>query len=185
MNYLGLNHEKTFEVAGDLNVLLANYHIYYQKLRNYHWNVEGVNFLDLHAKFEELYNDAKIKIDEVAERVLTLRHKPMSLMEDYLKVAEVEEHRTPMNDMEMVEDILHDHQILIKKMRRIIETADSISDEGTIDMIGGFLSDLEKSSWMLDAWKQIPRRNPTVYAALFPIKKRKWLNSHSFFPKQK
>ena len=54
MNYLGLSHEKTFDVAGELNVLLANYHIYYQKLRNYHWNVEGENFFDLHDKFEEI-----------------------------------------------------------------------------------------------------------------------------------
>ena len=78
MNYLNIKEENILPVVVELNKLLADYHIYYQKLRNFHWNVSGENFFDLHEQFEELYNDAKIKIDEIAERVLTLRYHPIS-----------------------------------------------------------------------------------------------------------
>ena len=71
MNYLGLDKDKTALTVDELNILLADYHLYYQKLRNFHWNVIGKNFFDLHEKFEEMYDDAKLKIDEIAERVLT------------------------------------------------------------------------------------------------------------------
>lgn len=71
MNYLNMNDEKLLPVVIELNTLLAEYHIYYQKLRNYHWNILGKNFFDLHDKFEELYGQARIRIDEIAERILT------------------------------------------------------------------------------------------------------------------
>ncbi len=73
MNYLNINEEKLLPVVIELNTLLADYHIYYQKLRNFHWNVVGKHFFDLHQKFEEMYDDDKIKVDEIAERILTLR----------------------------------------------------------------------------------------------------------------
>ena len=78
MSYLNLDTEKTNTTVEQLNVLLADYHLYYQKLRNFHWNVQGTNFFDLHEKFEEMYDDAKLKVDEIAERILTLRHSPQS-----------------------------------------------------------------------------------------------------------
>ena len=75
MNYLNMNEEKVLPVVIELNTLLAEYHVYYQKLRNFHWNILGRNFFDLHEKFEELYEDARTKIDEIAERILTLRYQ--------------------------------------------------------------------------------------------------------------
>ena len=80
MNYLGLKPNELEKTVEQLNRLLANYQIYYQNLRNYHWNISGEHFFDLHATFEDLYNEAKINIDEIAERVLTLRMKPMSTL---------------------------------------------------------------------------------------------------------
>lgn len=154
MNYLGYDEEKLEGVVSNLNDLLANYHIYYQNLRNFHWNVKGQHFFDLHEKFEELYNDARLKIDEIAERVLTLRHRPTALFSEYLEQSKVEEAPVIEDSYKMVESILGNHKILIEKMRTVIESAGNASDEGTIDMIGGFLESLEKSSWMLDAWTQ-------------------------------
>lgn len=152
MNYLGLEREKLIETIQSLNVLLSDYHVYYQNLRNYHWNVIGENFFDLHDKFEDLYNDARIKIDEIAERVLILRYRPISNMSDYLAHANIQEVQPNYNDREMVENILQNHKILIKDMRDVLKKAADAGDEGTIDMIGGFLENLEKKSWMLDAW---------------------------------
>ncbi len=153
MNYLGIEKKNFVHVADKLNLLLANYHIYYQNLRNFHWNVEGENFFDLHEHFEDLYNDAREKIDEIAERILTIRYRPDSNLTDYLNNAQIEEAGKIDADAEMVEAILDNHRMLILNMRETIEMADKISDEGTIDMLGGFLTDIEKSSWMLDAWK--------------------------------
>jgi len=153
MNYLGIEKEQFSQLAGQLNVLLANYHIYYQNLRNFHWNVEGENFFDLHEQFEDLYNDAKVKIDEIAERILTIRYRPDSMLSDYLRKTQLNEAGEIDSDAEMVEMVLDNHRILIRNLRKAIEMADKIGDEGTIDMLGGFLADIEKSSWMLDAWK--------------------------------
>jgi len=154
MNYLGYDENKLKGVVANLNDLLSNYHIYYQNLRNFHWNVKGQHFFDLHDKFEELYNDARLKIDEIAERVLTLRHKPTARFSEYLEVSEIKEADYHDDSYKMVETILENHKILIAKLRIIIESAGNAGDEGTIDMVGGFLENLEKMSWMLDAWTQ-------------------------------
>lgn len=153
MSYLGLDKEKTSKTVEDLNVLLADYHLYYQKLRNFHWNVFGKNFFDLHEKFEELYDDAKVKVDEIAERILTLRYTPTSNLTDYLKASNLEESKADLTDKEMIETLLKDHGTLLKQMRKVVETADKAGDEGTIDLIGAYIRELEKTSWMLDAWK--------------------------------
>ena len=86
MSYLNLDKKKTNGIVNELNILLADYHLYYQKLRNFHWNIVGKNFFDLHIKFEEMYEDAKLKIDEIAERILTLRYQPVSNFTEYLKI---------------------------------------------------------------------------------------------------
>lgn len=153
MNYLGLDRKDVAKTVDRLNDLLANYHVYYQNLRNFHWNVDGENFFDLHEKFEELYDEAREKIDEIAERVLTLRLRPVSKMSAYLDRAAVKESEIIEDEFKMVETILENHRIIIENMRDVIRYADEVEDEGTIDMIGGFLAELEKSSWMLDAWK--------------------------------
>ncbi len=153
MSYLGLDEKKTSNTVQELNVLLADYHLYYQKLRNYHWNVIGKNFFDLHEKFEELYDDAKVKIDEIAERILTLRFQPTSNLSDYLEKSNVKESNSDLSDSEMIKNLLTDHGILLKQMREVVEVAEKGGDEGTIDLIGGYIRELEKTSWMLDAWK--------------------------------
>ena len=147
-----MKDENLLTVVVELNILLADYHIYYQKLRSNHWNILGKNFFDLHSKFEELYTDARIKIDEVAERILTLRYHPMSKFSDYLKVSSIAEAAPLQTDEEMVKETINDHKLLLKQMSKVIETANRVGDEGTIDLIGSYIRELEKSSWMLNAW---------------------------------
>lgn len=152
MNYLNLDKSKTKDTVKELNVLLADYHMYYQKLRNFHWNITGHNFFDLHEQFELMYDDAKLKVDEIAERILTLRFQPESNFSTYLKLSNLKESSKDKSDVEMVEDLLHDHGVIINQMRSVIEVADKNEDEGTIDLIGAYIRELEKTSWMLDAW---------------------------------
>ncbi|MCZ2337827.1 MAG: DNA starvation/stationary phase protection protein, partial [Chitinophagales bacterium] len=77
MNLIGLDDEKAGKLAAQLNELLADYMIFYQNTRGLHWNIKGDKFFELHVKFEELYNNIFLKIDEVAERVLTLGYTPL------------------------------------------------------------------------------------------------------------
>ncbi len=154
MNYLNINEEKLLPVVMELNTLLADYHIYYQKLRNFHWNILGENFFDLHEKFEELYVDARGKIDEIAERILTLRYHPMSNYSEYLKASAIQENTRSLNDREMVDEVLQAHGKLLRQMAAVVDKASGVNDEGTIDLIGAYIRELEKTSWMLDAWNK-------------------------------
>lgn len=153
MNYIGIDNNKLIIVGDKLNSLLATYSVYYQNLRSFHWHIRGNNFFDIHELFEDLYNDAKVKIDDIAERILTINQKPLGSMADYLKNSEIKESLDLMQDEKMATVILENHAQLISIMRETITTASEVGDEGTVDIMGGFLSSLEKKSWMLDAWK--------------------------------
>ncbi|GAL77707.1 non-specific DNA-binding protein Dps /iron-binding ferritin-like antioxidant protein /ferroxidase [Algibacter lectus] len=103
-----------------------------------------------------MYNDARIKIDEIAERILTLRYHPMSQMEDYLKSSTIKEKAALKSDRAMVLETLNDHKLLLEQMGKVMEKANVASDEGTADLIGAYIRELEKTSWMLEAWTKKP-----------------------------
>ena len=154
MNYLNMSDKELVPVVVELNTLLANYNVYYQKLRSFHWNILGKNFFDLHNKFEEMYTQAQTKIDEIAERILTLKYHPISKMSDYLEISSIKESSPLLTDSEMVEILINDHKILLAQMKVVIDHANNSGDEGTIDMLGAYVRELEKSSWMLNAWSK-------------------------------
>ena len=137
-----------------LNILLADYHMHYQKLRNFHWNVRGPHFFELHAKFEEFYEDAKLKIDEIAERILTLRGKPVSNFSSYLELSTIKEADTTLVDHKMVTAILEDHKDLLNQLKIVTAAAEDTKDDGTLDITGTYIGEIEKISWMLNAWNQ-------------------------------
>jgi starvation-inducible DNA-binding protein len=153
MNYLNFDLEKAKDTSKELNILLADYHMYYQKLRNYHWNIVGKSFFDLHEKFEEMYDDAVLKIDEIAERILTLRYQPTSNYSEYIKMSNLKETKSELSDIEMVQNLLTDHGHILKQMSKVVAVAGESEDEGTIDLIGAYIRELETTSWMLDAWR--------------------------------
>lgn len=146
------NKNRDISVVKELNTLLADYHLYYQKLRNFHWNVKGQNFFDLHNKFEEMYNDSKIKIDEIAERILTLKFHPVSNFSDYINNSSLKESVSLLDDATMVNELVIDNNLILKQMRKTIHLANLANDEGTIDLLGGYVRYLEKNTWMLEAW---------------------------------
>ncbi|PKG51019.1 Dps family protein [Olleya sp. 1-3] len=154
MNYLNMQDEKVLPVVVELNTLLSDYNLYYQKLRTFHWNILGKNFFDLHEKFENMYNEAKLKVDEIAERILTLRHHPVSKFSDYLKISSLSEGSVMTTDDEMIDELLNDHKTMLSQMRQVLSKAEDAGDEGTIDLIGAYIRELEKSSWMLNAWSK-------------------------------
>ena len=106
LNSIGLDVAKSKSLSNDLNKLLANFQTYYQNLRGIHWNIKGKRFFDLHVKFEELYTDANTKVDEIAERILTLRDNPTSEFSKYFEMSSIKETSSLISDTEMVKNIL-------------------------------------------------------------------------------
>jgi len=137
-------------VVDHLNSLLANYHIHYQKLRGCHWNVKGKSFFTLHVKFEELYTEALVTIDELAERILTLGKPPYSTFSDYIKESKLNEINTiGLKDTDMVKALVKDMAELIEMEREILEITADAGDDGTNDMVNRFMQFKEKNTWML------------------------------------
>lgn len=152
MNRIGLDTQKSEKIAVKLNELLANYSIFYQNTRGYHWNIKGDKFFELHVKFEELYNDMVLKIDEVAERILTLAHTPEHKYSEYIKVAKIKESTEVSNGIKAVENILDSLEIMIVMQREILEMAGDASDEGTNALMSDYIREQEKLVWMYSSF---------------------------------
>lgn len=152
INSIGLSQEKSIVIANDLNVLLANFQTYYQNLRGIHWNIRGRSFFDLHVKFEELYDDANIKVDEIAERVLTLGGTPLHTFEDYQANSRVPVGRNISKDEEAIRLIVDSLKELLILEREILDSSDEAGDEGTNSMMSDFITQQEKTVWMMKAW---------------------------------
>ncbi len=147
---ISLEEKVVRPIVDQLNDLLANYHIHYQKLRGCHWNIRGPHFFTLHIKFEELYTNAQQTIDELAERILTLGKSPYSTFTDYIKISKIKEVDTiGMKDSDMVLAILDDFSSLIELEREIMSTTSEAGDDGTNDLINKFMQFKEKNTWML------------------------------------
>lgn len=149
---LGLDKELTVKLTTDLNALLANFQVYYQNLRGLHWNIKGKNFFELHVKFEELYTDAQEKVDMIAERILTLEGQPLHTFNDYTNMSTVAEAKNITNDVEAVKVIVNSLSELIKIERSLLNLSDEADDEGTNAMMSDFISEQEKTIWMMNAW---------------------------------
>ncbi len=152
LNSLGLDTLKTKYLAEDLNHLLANFQIYYQNLRGIHWNIKGKQFFDLHAKFEALYNDANTKVDAIAERVLTLGETPFHTFKDYIDHAEVPVGENISQDDKAVRLIVDSLIELLKIERVILDKSGEANDEGTNAMMSDFITEQEKTIWMMKSW---------------------------------
>lgn len=151
-NILGLPVKESELIIVELNVLLSNFQVYYQNLRGIHWNIRGKRFFDLHVKFEELYNDSQLKIDLIAERVLTLGGRPLHTFEDYIKFNQLTVGKNISNDEKAIHLIVDSLSCLLKIERAILIKSSEINDEGTNAMMSDFISEQEKTIWMMQAW---------------------------------
>lgn len=151
-NDIGIDESKAKKLAENLNELLANYSIFYQNTRGYHWNIKGEKFFELHLKFEELYNDLLIKIDEVAERILTLGHTPNHNHTDYRMISKIAESPQISNGVKAVEEILASFRIIIILQRDLLILSDEAADEGTNALMSDYIRSQEKLVWMYSSF---------------------------------
>ena len=149
---IGLDIKKSQELAGLLNDLLANYSAFYQNVRGYHWNVRGDNFFELHLKFQELYNDLLIKIDDVAERILTLGYTPQHKYTEYVSQSAIPESNEVSDGKKAISEILSALKVLLAKQRHILSLSSEINDEGTNAQMSDYIREQEKLVWMYSAY---------------------------------
>lgn len=152
LNAIGLDIKKSAQLAKQLNELLANYSIFYQNTRGYHWNIKGEKFFELHVKFEELYNDLLMKIDEVAERILTLGHSPNHNYSQYAKISKIKESSEVSDGMAAVKDILKSFGVIIGIERELLELSADAHDEGTNALMSDYIRAQEKLVWMYSSF---------------------------------
>lgn len=149
---LGWSTGETEDITQSLNELLANYTVHYQKLRNYHWNVKGSDFFDLHEQFEIQYTEAIRNIDDLAERIRIFGKTPLSTLQEYISASEIKETGSQLTSELMVRELLSDYRILLKYMFNVIETVAEHGDSGTEEMVKRFIKSIEKHHWMLSAF---------------------------------
>jgi starvation-inducible DNA-binding protein len=149
---LGFIKEESTAIVENLNLVLANYQLHYQKLRNFHWNVKGPDFFDIHEQFEVEYNDVKIEIDEIAERIRIFNATPLSNLSDYLEISTIKEAPTDKTGEEMVREILQDFGTLSSFIIAAVECSNECGDIATTDMLTKYLKRIEKRHWMFTAF---------------------------------
>ncbi|MGF7046610.1 starvation-inducible DNA-binding protein [Paenibacillus sp. DS2015] len=132
-----------------LNQQVANFNVLYVKLHNFHWFVRGEQFVTLHAKFEELYNDVTLIMDEVAERLLTIKGSPSATMKEYLELATIQEAGGKEDARKMVQAIIEDFATVAEELDEGITLAEDAKDHPTVDMFIKIKGDLEKHMWIL------------------------------------
>ncbi len=140
------------EIVNKLNDLLSDYQIFYQNLRGFHWNIKGKHFFELHVKFEELYNDAAMKVDEVAERVLTLEATPLHTFKEYLETASLLPVFNVSSGEACVENIVDNISHLVAKEKELINLAEEANDSATADQMAAYVEEQEKVLWMYKSW---------------------------------
>jgi starvation-inducible DNA-binding protein len=149
---LGYSHMDTAEIVTLLNRLLSGYSVYQQKLKNFHWNITGQDFFELHNLFEKMHKRAINETDEIAERIRLFGQRPASTFKEYLKLSNIKEEVEEPTSFEIAKIVLDDIRNLLENMEEGINASQDINDNGTEYMLKGFTFQMEKEHWMLTSW---------------------------------
>ncbi len=152
MNQIGLDTAKSKSLSDGLNRLLADYMMFYQNTRGLHWNIKGEKFFELHLKFEELYTDLLVKVDEVAERILTLGAVPLHTFDDYKTTTKIALVKDVSEGKQGVQTILAAFEIIIVEQRELLRLSADAGDEGTNALMSDYIREQEKLVWMYSSY---------------------------------
>lgn len=154
LDIIGLDAQKSSKTVQELQQLLADLHVFYMNARGFHWNIKGDQFFTLHDEFETIYSGLEEKIDEVAERILTLGGVPVNQFSKYLQVSKVKEVGEVNCPIEAVEGVLNIYKVVIAQERAVANAAEGADDEVTADLMTEYLTEHEKKVWMLVSYLQ-------------------------------
>ncbi|MBG9378636.1 DNA starvation/stationary phase protection protein [Panacibacter sp. DH6] len=150
---IGLTEKNSQAIAQKLNTILADEFLLALKTRNYHWNIEGPNFMEMHKFYEGLYNELDEIIDEVAERVRTLGHYTEGRMADYLKLTNLQEEGYSNDQNKQLKSLLDDHETMVRQLRKDVDLMqEKYKDAGNADFLTGLMEKHEKWAWFIRSY---------------------------------
>jgi starvation-inducible DNA-binding protein len=151
---IGIEKKAAAQLVEKLNILLSHTQLFYMNTRGLHWNIKGDKFFELHLKFEELYTDLNLKVDEIAERILTLEGTPLHAYSAYAKNSKIKELIDVSDAAESIDAIRTSLTLLITQEREILAIANEANDEGTSALMSDYIRQQEKLMWMYAAYAQ-------------------------------
>ncbi|CUT02873.1 Dps family protein [Candidatus Kryptobacter tengchongensis] len=151
---IGISEQNLESVIKILSTLLADEYVLYTKARNYHWNVVGMQFNDLHKFFQTLYEELNEYVDDVAERIRTLGGNAIGTLKEFLEATRLKEHPGEYPDAKtMLSNLLNDYETIIRNLRNdIVTVSEKYQDLGTADFLTELMEKHEKTAWMLRAF---------------------------------
>ena len=150
---IGRSEKDLKAIANSLNILLADEHILYVKTRNYHWNVEGSNFMEMHKFYEGQYEQLSETIDEIAERIRAVGQYSEGRLKDFLKITNLEEQAYTADQKVQIQNLLNDHETIVRRLLGEVDKfTDEYKDPGSADFITGIIEMHEKMAWMLRSY---------------------------------
>ena len=172
MIHIGLEDKNRKEVSRLLNVLLADEFVLSTRTKNYHWNVTGPHFQELHSLFGDQSRKLDELVDRIAERIRALGGTPVGSLIGFLKNTRFSEHpRAHLSASAMVEGLLDDHELLIRDLREDLGANPALRlDAGTTDFLTSILLEHEASAWILRSFRGEE------------VKLRNWLHDQSQIP---
>lgn len=136
-------------LAKELSYLLADTYALYVKTQNFHWNVRGPRFPELHKLFETQYLELAAAVDLVAERIRALDALVPASFSEFAKLTTIEEGNEKMTAIKMIQKLAHDHEAVAQRAREILPKAEEANDHGSVDLLSKRMGDHEKAAWML------------------------------------
>ncbi|GAA0287965.1 Dps family protein [Psychrosphaera haliotis] len=151
---IGINAEDRSNIAEGLKKLLADSYTLYLQTHNFHWNVTGPQFRELHLMFEEHYQDLALAVDDIAERIRTLDFAAPGTYKEFARLSSIEEVDGVPEAGVMVDLLTKGHEQVVQTARKVLKTAQDADDESTAALVGDRMRVHEKNSWMLRATRK-------------------------------
>lgn len=150
---IGISKENRAEISDGLKRLLADSYTLYLQTHNFHWNVTGMQFRELHLMFEEHYTELATAVDDIAERIRTLDVPAPGTYKEFAKLSSIKEVDGVPSSSEMVKLLTKGHEQVIKTSRQVLKVAQEADDESTASLVSDRMRIHEKTAWMLRATK--------------------------------
>ncbi len=148
---IGIKEADRLEVAQGLKHLLADSYTLYLQTHNFHWNVTGPQFRDLHLMFEEHYVELATAVDDIAERIRTLGVPAPGTYAQFVKLSSIKETDEIPDSQTMVDILKSGHETVVKTCRNVLKLAQDADDESTVALASDRMRVHEKTAWMLRA----------------------------------
>ncbi|MFT4654329.1 MAG: starvation-inducible DNA-binding protein [Patiriisocius sp.] len=148
---IGINESDRKEIASGLKKLLADSYTLYLQTHNFHWNVTGPQFRELHLMFEEHYTELAVAVDDIAERIRTLGLAAPATYKAFAELSRIKEVDGVPKAAEMVKLLMQGHEAVVKTCREVLKLSQQADDESTSALVSDRMRVHEKTAWMLRA----------------------------------